>query len=44
MTKDEFLMLTGQKPEDVFGEDWKEALEDEELAEKIIDDQKKHIG
>ncbi len=44
MNKETFIMLTGQEPEDVFGEDWEEALQDEELGEKIIDEQKRHNG
>jgi hypothetical protein len=42
MNKETFIMLTGESPENMFGEGWEEVLKDEELGEKIIDEHKRH--
>ncbi len=36
MTKEQFEDLTGENPIDLFGPEWQEVLENEELADEII--------
>ena len=40
MTKNEFQELTGENPEDVFGEDWQNEINEEvdEEKEELIDE------